>query len=129
VCLSWIQEWYEEVILLDIHSKQIFVSRNVTHHECIFPYKQNSSNVSWDYHTHIAQDYETSYVPAFSPPTKIVSDTPDLPIPTSTNDQIPSNLNSVPPPPPLPDVHKSTRVRSAPSYLKDYILLIHHQKQ
>jgi hypothetical protein len=34
------------VVLLDIHSKQIFVSRNVTHHECILPYQSNSSNIS-----------------------------------------------------------------------------------
>jgi len=34
------------VILLDTHSEEIFVSRNVTHHECIFPYKQHPSNVS-----------------------------------------------------------------------------------
>jgi len=94
------------VILLDIHSKQIFVSRNVTRHECIFPYKQSSSNVSWDYHTHIAQDYEVSSVTNISPPTETVSDISQPPISTFANNQIHSPSDTVPPPSSLPVVHK-----------------------
>ena len=109
------------VILLDIHSKQIFVSRNVTHHEYIFPYKQSSSNVSWDYHTHIAQDYEATFVTNIPSPTETVSDISQPPISTSANNQIPSPSDTVPPHSSLPVVHKFTRVRSSPSYLKDYI--------
>ena len=107
------------VILLDTHSKEIFVSRNVTHHESIFPYKNNPSNVSWEYHTHLAQDYDIAPV-IETPPSETVSD-PFNSTSNSTNE--PSSSTSIPNPPlPSPPViHKSTRVKSAPGYLKDYI--------
>jgi hypothetical protein len=37
-------------ILLDINNKEILVSRNISHHEHILPYKQNSQTVAWNYH-------------------------------------------------------------------------------
>jgi len=104
----------KEVILLDTHSKEIFVSRNVTHHECIFPYKHNLSTISWEYHTHIAQDYDSDPVIDLSSSSNTVVDPPPPILPSSTS-------TIIPPPPPLPTIHRSTRVKSVPSYLKDYI--------
>jgi len=58
------------VIVLDIHTKQLFVSRNVTHHECIFPYKQNNSTISWEYHTNVTYTSKTEiYEPEYTSPT------------------------------------------------------------
>lgn len=39
------------VVLYDIHSHSILISRNVIHHEHIFPYS-NSNSINWDYHLH-----------------------------------------------------------------------------
>ncbi|KAI5404042.1 hypothetical protein KIW84_051258 [Lathyrus oleraceus] len=39
------------VVLYDIHSHSILISRNVIHHEHIFPYS-NSDSINWDYHLH-----------------------------------------------------------------------------
>ncbi|KAI5394971.1 hypothetical protein KIW84_061541 [Lathyrus oleraceus] len=38
-------------VLYDINSHTIFVSRNIIHHEHIFPYS-NSNSINWDYHPH-----------------------------------------------------------------------------
>jgi hypothetical protein len=49
-------------ILLDIHSKNIFLSGNVTHHEHIFPYQSSLPKVPWDYHSsaHFDNDLTSS---------------------------------------------------------------------
>ncbi|KAI5438974.1 hypothetical protein KIW84_024635 [Lathyrus oleraceus] len=39
------------VVLYDIHSHSILISRNVIHYEHIFPYS-NSNSINWDYHLH-----------------------------------------------------------------------------
>jgi len=101
------------VVLFDIHSKQIFVSRNVTHHESILLYQSNSSNIPWNYHTNIQSVSNISS----SPNTENVSDVSPLPIDSSlpiTND------NTTSPPPSTP-LLKSTRLWSQPAYLKDYV--------
>jgi hypothetical protein len=38
-------------VLFDLHSKTIFLSRNVTHHDHILPYKSSPNQPSWEYHT------------------------------------------------------------------------------
>lgn len=38
-------------ILLDINNNEIFVSRNLTHHEHIFPYHSSKYISTWTYHT------------------------------------------------------------------------------
>jgi hypothetical protein len=38
------------VILYDLLDKNIFLSRHVTHHESIFPYKSDSPKIPWDYY-------------------------------------------------------------------------------
>jgi len=50
-----------------------------------------------------------------------VSDPSHTHISNSPNEQASSTSTIVPPPPILPVIHKSTRVKSIPSYLKDHI--------
>ncbi|GAU31242.1 hypothetical protein TSUD_149280 [Trifolium subterraneum] len=38
-------------ILYDLHSKETFISRNVTHHDHILPYTPSSDCLTWHYHT------------------------------------------------------------------------------
>jgi hypothetical protein len=38
-------------ILFDLNTKDIFISRNVTHYEHILPYQSNSSKFTWHYHS------------------------------------------------------------------------------
>lgn len=40
-------------ILLDINNNEIFVSRNLIHHEHIFPYQSSSSPSTWTYRTNL----------------------------------------------------------------------------
>jgi hypothetical protein len=65
------------VVLVDINNKEILVSRNVTHHEHIFPYQPSHSN-PWSY-------YPFSQT---SPPN---STSTDIPL---SNPNTPSNTNS-----------------------------------
>jgi len=107
------------VVHLDMHSKQIFVSWNVTHHECILSYQSNPSSISWNYHTNIIQE-STS---------EIVSDISPLPTPENVFDILPiydgsphHTTNSTSPSSTTsPILTKSTRSRAQPAYLKDYV--------
>jgi len=45
------------VVLIDIHNKEIFVSRNVTHHENIFPYQPVSSPPLWHYYSNTSHAF------------------------------------------------------------------------
>lgn len=107
------------VVLLDIHSKQIFVSRNVTHHECTLPYQSNPSNIPWNYHTNVLRESSSDNVYDISPlsidQTNFgPSPVPDNSPPPLTNITSPSSVT-------LPTLPKSTRIRSQPAYLKDYV--------
>jgi hypothetical protein len=62
-------------ILYDLHNKEIFVSRNVTHHDNILPYVSCSTSPKWHYHA--------SYIPQ-NPP--IVHDSDPSTIPDTTNE-------------------------------------------
>jgi len=106
------------VVLLDIHSKQIFVSGNVTH-QCILPYHSNPSNISWNYHTNIFLESTSETVSDISPlPTYesafAISLIPDNSPPPLTNITSPSSAT-------LPILTKSTIIRSQPAYFKDYV--------
>ena len=37
-------------VLLDLSNREIFISRNITHHEHILPYKSSSPLSTWTYH-------------------------------------------------------------------------------
>jgi hypothetical protein len=101
------QSGYKGYILLDIHSRAIFVSINVTFHETILPYHNTSSSSAIDdWH------YITPSSPSFI----------DVPEPIS-----PSPLPDITPPSPniidipLLPTRISTRTKTTPAYLKDYV--------
>jgi hypothetical protein len=122
-------------ILLDIHSKNIFLSGNVTHHEHIFPYQSSLPKVPWDYHSSAHSDNDlTSSSPLVdhfdndntTPNSDISLDTTSHQSlsPTSPSHQSPlptqptSNSHS----PSSQDQHtRPIRQRGAPIYLSDYV--------
>lgn len=91
-------------ILLDLNNKEIFASRNTTHHEHIFPYNPISKSYNWKYHSH----------------GRTLDD--DVPIIHPPNDTI--SHNTIPPDSaplsPTPE-HQPTTQRHPPSYLADYV--------
>jgi hypothetical protein len=98
-------------VLLDLHSREIFVSRHVIFHEHILPYQKSPSNPisSW------------TYMPSESP---IIIDPPP---PSNSVDPTPLPLITNPIVKPSPPVshslptRRSSRQKSSPSYLQDYI--------
>lgn len=41
----------KDCVLLDLSNKQIFISRYVSYHELVLPYKERSNRPSWSYHS------------------------------------------------------------------------------
>jgi hypothetical protein len=77
-------------ILYDLHNKEIFVSRNVTHHDNILPYTSSNTTPKWHYHTDytsqdipIVHDDDTPTVPNILPETIDLSTNP-TPVPQIT---------------------------------------------
>jgi hypothetical protein len=66
------------VVLFDINNRDIFVSRNVTHHENIFPYQNKHQTSPWSY-------YPSTASPFFSPPSTSIDSTPTTLVPSSTS--------------------------------------------
>lgn len=100
------------IVLLDINTKEIFVSRNVTHQENIFPYQPIKSPSTWHYYpTSSPSDSITHHSDAshFSiiPPTHISS--PDTSSTSTTS------------PTPSPQLYKPVRTKHAPTYLSDFV--------
>lgn len=90
-------------ILLDLNNKEIFVSRNTTHHDFFLPYNPNSKPSNWKYHSH----------------GRTLGD--DVPI-TPPNDTI--SHNTIPPdsaPISATPEHQPTRQRHPLSYLADCV--------
>jgi len=101
---------YKGYDLLDMLSRTIFVSRNVTFHENILPYQTTSTSSVTD---------NLHYITPSPPPFIDVTDsfpilTSPIPIPESP---IPTDSPVIPDPP----VRVSTRTKSNPAYLKDYV--------
>lgn len=55
-------------VLLDLNNKEIFISRNVTHHELIFPYKPSSTSSTWQYHSTPPLEPPNITTPPLEPP-------------------------------------------------------------
>ena len=126
---------YKGFILLDIHSREIFVSRHVVFHEYFLPYPSNNESITtqWDYFSPV-QNVINEPVDT-SPPPPIIDDDdystfPSFtPIPDTTNSPplaiLPDIHQSPHPPAILPDIHqsprKSTRNKTAFVYLQDYV--------
>jgi hypothetical protein len=118
-------------ILYDINSKEVFISRNVTHYDHILPYHSPSSP-HWHYHTsYTSSDYDTNPVvdcPITPKPAPINSDsvdTNDLDLshntPSTSTSPIPNNDIVTPTPNvPAPPI-RPIRDRHAPKHLSDYI--------
>jgi hypothetical protein len=102
-------------ILYDLHSHHIFVSRHVTIYDHILPYNGNTANPT----------HQWSYIPTSpSSPTNIddVDHLSSTPTPTNTDNN--NNSTTITPPtiPTLSDpIRKSTRHKTTPSHLKDYV--------
>jgi hypothetical protein len=136
-------------VLFDLLTKNIFMSRDVTYHEHIFPYQSSSPKVPWDYNTtnnppnSVPTPHEsdvTSIDQSHSP----TCDTPHFPIPepvspspaiTTSDSPIDPPINSAPlttssnshttPPidPPINSapLSRPIRQRRAPIHLSDYV--------
>ncbi|KAK2387257.1 putative mitochondrial protein [Trifolium repens] len=98
---------YKGYTLLDLHTREIFISRHVVFHEHVLPYPTSSSSPipSWNY-------FSTS--PSLDP-----SPTSSPPIPSP----VPSPTSNPPSTiiPTAPSPRLSTRISHTPAYLKDYV--------
>jgi hypothetical protein len=131
-------------ILFDLNTKDIFISRNVTHYEHILPYQSNSFKFTWHYHSppptdHICPplDQPNSHLTPSSPiiPNSTTVSQHDTPSPL-VSDSTPASLNETPSPivsdstPNSPTHTTNTSVlpptrpirqKHTPSYLSDYV--------
>ena len=124
------------VMLLDINTRETFISRHVTHHDHIFPLKPN-----WQYHTHENVSLEPSTdissfentisshddcitnIPDVTPSQSdepssddtFVDTSVDTPADTLTTLDIHNNVSVSPP------SIRPNRVKHTPSHLKDYV--------
>jgi hypothetical protein len=117
-------------VLFDLDSREIFVSRNVVFHESILPYISSSpsSTTNWQYFSDApasASIFDEPDVtlnptsPSTSPLTPVIHPTS----PSSSSPPVSSPINSPSPsPPPVPvPLRVSTRNKTTPAYLHDYI--------
>jgi hypothetical protein len=124
-------------ILFDLQTKEIFLSRNVTHHDHICPYITQTSTPKWTYYTNSqSSDISSSHLPLSFDNTL----TPIQPNNPASSPIHPSDSNisqndthisdttseSTPPSPTAitPDTSPQTRpdrVKHKPSYLSDYV--------
>jgi hypothetical protein len=116
-------------ILFDLHTKEIFISRNVTHHDHILPYITESTKPKWQYYTfspHTPTSDTTTLTDTNLPttladnltPTPV--DHPDSQTPT-TNSLVPANPDTPSANTPIPSHSRPERVRHRPSYLSDFV--------
>jgi hypothetical protein len=110
------------VVLLDLHTHSIFLSRNVTHHEHILPYQSSTPKVPWDYHSFVSSDSDNTTQPV---PTPFVdhSDNDNTPQPVTipVDDTDPSLASTVHQSPSSPTTTRPIRQRRAPKHLSDYV--------
>lgn len=129
-------------ILLDLHNKQLFLSRNVTFHENVLPYSKSQPLSKWHY---ISQNYTETHSqinqlatdPMPNQSQNSTQTTPATSISTETTNT--DSLSSLTEPEPSTHtetesvtVRRSTRERQQPSHLSEYIcnsLSVHHAKQ
>lgn len=110
-------------VVFDLHTRNIFISRNVIFHEHIFPYSHNPSSINDQSTTHnddildpLCFDDSFLFDRIISPQNEPVSNsTSDLTndIPHSASDLHSNHINES-------RLRKSERVSQPPSYLKDF---------
>ena len=135
-------------VLLDLHTNEIFLSRNVTFHEHILPYHSSSTDVSrnWEYFTSTTSIGENipsplqpsaTSIPLPIVPTSQTINNENVPSPLQPNDTsvplpiIPSSPspNSISPPDTITNpnsLRSSSRTRQPPSRLQDYVCASFH---
>jgi hypothetical protein len=105
---------YKGFVLLDLLSRDIFVSRHVSFHENILPYHTDSTSttLSWEYFssTPVTADIQSS-TPTDNNCSPSIFD--DLPIPVTSPPASPSPVIDPP--------RHSTRIRNPPTHLKDFV--------
>ncbi|GAU46985.1 hypothetical protein TSUD_403190 [Trifolium subterraneum] len=120
-------------ILFDLSEKNIFISRNVIHHDHILPYLDTSTKTNWHYHSNFDFDHEPSSYTDTTPIPDIPDelDTPFIPHEPNTitapqpNHHTTSNTHD----PPISNNHREPnqlpsrpqRAIHEPSYLSDYV--------
>ncbi|PNX75793.1 retrovirus-related Pol polyprotein from transposon TNT 1-94 [Trifolium pratense] len=130
------------VVLLDMNHKNIFISRDVIHHDHILPYHTSNPTITWSYHTHNNDHLfdTTTPSPPTNPPitnnhhepdhtTTLIEDEehePDIEPANSTIDIPPPHtpattdaLNQLHSPSPI--LRRSTRQTTKPAHLSDYL--------
>jgi len=118
------------LILFDLHTRQIFISRNVVFYEHVLPYKTDPAN---QFPHPSDRDFTTDTLPMFVPhieshnhdsisdsPFTITTDHNDLPY-LNQNPPIPDILDHIDDVEPVPDIRKSQRVRTIHAKLQDYV--------
>ncbi|MCH96367.1 retrovirus-related pol polyprotein from transposon TNT 1-94, partial [Trifolium medium] len=116
-------------VLFDLNTKNIFISRNVTFHEHIFPYQTTHSKIPWEYHSnHVTSSAEAPVAPIIDDDLHILplahdfsASTPESIVPPSPSPQIDlprtiTDLDTV-----HPNLRKSTTTIHKPTHLSDYI--------
>ncbi|GAU49938.1 hypothetical protein TSUD_290950 [Trifolium subterraneum] len=101
-------------VLLDLNTKEIFISRNVTHYDHFFPYQTTNSKIHWHYHSNFECEHPSDITS--NPPSTdtFCDDTTKTPFIDVTNDII----SNVPPSQPSDRPH---REKHKPSYLEDFV--------
>ncbi|KAI5423767.1 hypothetical protein KIW84_030121 [Lathyrus oleraceus] len=121
------------VILYDINSHTILVSRNVIHHEHIFPYS-NVNSTNWTYHPYKDPNDSPQNEPTIHVPSQNIESTAEEhePYPNTTIDTLhPEPLDNTDenhdtqPVPDTPDIDsiqsRQVRAKHTPHYLSDYV--------
>ncbi|KAI5400078.1 hypothetical protein KIW84_065135 [Lathyrus oleraceus] len=126
------------VILYDINSHTILVSRNVIHHEHIFPYS-NVNSTNWTYHPYKDPNDSPQNEPIIHVPSQSIESTaeehehhPNTTIDTLLHSDIhPKSLDNTDenhatqPVPDTPDIDniqsRPVRAKHTPHYLSDYV--------
>lgn len=117
-------------ILFDLHTRQIFISRNVVFYEHILPYETDSENqLSYRSDPEFTIEKLPISVPhveshnhdsIFYSPSIIPIDDNDLPI-LNQNPPIPNIPDPIDVVEPVPDIKRSERVKTIPAKLQDYV--------
>lgn len=120
---------FKGYVLFDLHTKEIFISRHVTFHEHVLPYKGNPSSCThyWEYFESLSVSSIHATTPSHFDPL-IVNYYNQIPITAINTDTSSTDIHPSPIISPHINLRKSFRTKTLPLYLQDYIVLfiLHH---